>query len=191
MNFEEAFKHYQNGTATPEEKEYVKSQLDAAKAFSELMDDEGINVTPAPIAEADIQDVKKAKQQIKTKYVIIPICCIIAIFVAVGAILGGVFGYASSCAKKSMKYSKSDCAMIAKYAVLEIAQDGNGLGLPFVNSIDDMQVKKINRDFMYNSSDMKKSYYKYDVKIKVIGCEFDVEVDTVSGRWRIVDVDRN
>ena len=55
MNYEEAFKNYENGTATEEEKAFVKAELEKAKALSSIIDDDKVVETPSPIAEADVE----------------------------------------------------------------------------------------------------------------------------------------
>ncbi len=191
MNFEDAFKHYQDGVATPEEKEYVKKQLDELKSFSALMDDEGINVTPAPIAEADRNDLKKVKKQLKAKYVIIPICVVAFIICAIAAILGGVFGYASSSAKKAMKFSKGECIQIARQYAYDFTKDKNGLNLPLAGSVDDFWVKEgdADIDFVYNGNELKKSFYVYVIEVNTVGCEFEIRVDTRTGKCDMLDID--
>lgn len=53
MNYEDAFRHYREGTATEEEKEFVLEEIAKAKALSNFLEDEGLNVKSAPIKEAD------------------------------------------------------------------------------------------------------------------------------------------
>ena len=59
MNFDEAFKHYRDGVATEEEKQFVKEQL--AKA-NEFLQNESVR-EESPFKEADAEDVKKAKKK--------------------------------------------------------------------------------------------------------------------------------
>ena len=95
MNFDDAFKHCQEGVATEEEKQFVKEQLAKANEFlkSESIRDE------SPVKEADVEDVRKAKKKFKWQYIVIPICSIVCVLLVIAAILGGVFGSAASYAK--------------------------------------------------------------------------------------------
>ena len=58
MNFDDAFKHYRDGVATDEEKQFVKDQLAKANEFlqNETFRDE------SPVKEADVKEVKQAKR---------------------------------------------------------------------------------------------------------------------------------
>ena len=103
MNYEEAFRHYREGTATEEEKAFVQEEIAKAKALSSLMDDQGLAVKPAPIKEADAKEVKDAKQHLVWKRVLAGLLAVIVLLVALGAILGGVFGSAAAYARKGKR----------------------------------------------------------------------------------------
>ena len=61
MNYEEAFRHYREGTATDEEKAFVLDEIAKAKALSSLLDDEGLAVRPSPIKEAEANGLVSLK----------------------------------------------------------------------------------------------------------------------------------
>ena len=107
MNYEEAFKNYENGTATEEEKAFVKAELEKAKALSSIIDDDKVVETPSPIAEADVEEIKTAKKQFKIKHLLFALGAVAMLIAMVGAVLGGVFGYAASSAKKQMAVNDS------------------------------------------------------------------------------------
>ncbi|MEG2274693.1 MAG: hypothetical protein RSC44_05100, partial [Clostridia bacterium] len=125
MNFEDAFKHYQEGTATAEEKEYVTDELAKAKAFSPLLDDEGLNVTPVTLAEADIRDVRMAKKQFKWRKLVTGISGIGLTLVLIAMLLGTVFGIASNFANQNIVYNREESVLFAKNYAFDFLQKNN------------------------------------------------------------------
>lgn len=178
MNFEDAFKHYQDGTATDEEKEYVREQLDKAKGFSELFDDEGINVKPAPLAEADIAQVRKARKQFKWQHLLLPMLCMAIAIIIVGAILGGVFGAAAKYAETNIVYGRAESAQIAKNYAFSLVSDPNSpYNISFITSADDFYVDDIDKKFIYDNDNIKKSYYIYRIELNTRTGNFSIEID--------------
>ncbi|MBP3291211.1 MAG: hypothetical protein J6M26_02050, partial [Clostridia bacterium] len=135
MNYEEAFKNYENGTATEEEKAFVKAELEKAKALSSIIDDDKVVETPSPIAEADVEEIKTAKKQFKIKHLLFALGAVAMLVAMVGAVLGGVFGYAASSAKKQMAVNETKAVEIGRAELLDWLNDmrndtNNQLGLP-------------------------------------------------------------
>ena len=125
MNYEEAFRHYREGTATEEEKAFVQEEIAKAKALSSLMDDQGLAVKPAPIKEADAKEVKDAKQHLVWKRVLAGLLAVIVLLVALGAILGGVFGSAAAYANDNIAVSRTEARDIAaEFAMEDAARRG-------------------------------------------------------------------
>ena len=183
MNFDDAFKHYQEGVATDEEKQFVKDQL--AKA-NEFLKDESLRES-SPVKEADVEEVKKAKKKFKWKYIVIPFCSFVCVLAVVAAILGGVFGSAASYAKKSAQYDKSYCINAAKEAAFEFVNDSPYYGFIAINDKNDFKVDDIDADFNYNGKDLKRSYYTYIVELELKRQDFkiEIEVDTRNGNCRV------
>ena len=142
MNYEDAFKHYREGTATEEEKAFVQEEIAKAKALSTLLDDEALAVKPAPIKEADAKEVKEAKHQLIWKRVLAGLLSIVALLVIIGAVLGGVFGSAATYAKDSIVYSKAEAAEIATEFAYNDAVNRFG----FTGSVTDFCVMHIPGD---------------------------------------------
>lgn len=121
----------------------------------------------------------------------ISLIVILSAVLVVGAIVGGVFGYAASSAKNAMKYDKAQCVELAK----TYAQTHFGEGVKeFVVASDD-----VSREFKYNGKDLKNSYYVYEIELKVIPESLssfiavdgiDLEIDTRTGEIKLVDIDR-
>lgn len=185
MNFDEAFKHYQEGTATDEEKAYVKEQFAVANSF--FQDDSKLNA--APVKEAGADEVKKAKKKFKWRYLIVPACVIIGSLIIVATILGGVFGYAASCAKKSISYKRNMCADNAKQAAYAFVQDRNVQTAIELRSPYDFKVDDIDAEFNYNGRRLEDSYYSYFIELEFSNFEIELEVDSRTGECRVVDFD--
>ncbi len=187
MNFDVAFKHFEDGVATEEEKQFVKEQLAKANAF---LQKESVR-EESPVKEADAEDVKKAKKKFKWRYIVIPICSLVCALLVVGAILGGVFGSAASYAKKSALYSKSACIDIAKTKALEFVANSTNLTYVNATSKDDFKIEDVDADFNYNGKDLKSSYYTYIVELeeKFSDFEIKIEVDTRNGDCKVIKID--
>lgn len=194
MNFEEALRHVREGSATDEERAYVMAQIDFMNKF--LGDDQ--KMPSAPIAEANREEVKQAKKKFKWRYVVIPVVTIVLIIVAIGAILGGVFGSAAFYAKDAMKFGKGSSVEVARQYALN---DAAARGYTFA-SANDLMRGDVKRDFEYNDSNLKNSYYTYYIELKgyakdannrYVELEYEIRVDTRNGNANIVefDIDRD
>ena len=189
MNYEEAFRHYREGTATDEEKAFVLDELAKAKALSTLLDDEALAVKPAPIKQAEAEDVRSAKHHLVVKRALAALIAIAVIIVALGAILGGVFGSAASYAKGNMEYSKTDARELAsEFAKNDVLKRG-------------LTAKHIEADFNF-ASNITSSYYSYEVDVKVYAedenggwweLEYEILVNSHTGSASLlepVDIER-
>ncbi len=186
MNFDDAFKHYRDGVATDEEKQFVKDQLAKVNEFlqNETFRDE------SPVKEADAKEVKQAKKKLKWQYIVLPICFFVCMLAIIAAILGGVFGSAASYAKQSAMYSRSTCVDIAKTKAFEFVSDSANFSYVNVQSKDDFVVDDVDADFNYNGKNLKNSYYTYIVELEVESCDFEIniEVDTRNGDSKVIKV---
>lgn len=183
MNYEEAFRHYREGTATEEEKAFVQEEIAKAKALSSLMDDQGLAVKPAPIKEADAKEVKDAKQHLVWKRVLAGLLAVIVLLVALGAILGGVFGSAAGYADGNIAVSRTEARDIAAdFALQDAARrgyivDANGCYVESEREIDER--------FNFEG-DLKSSYYSYKVDVTCYTTdgyelEYEIEVNSHTG----------
>ncbi len=179
MNFDEALRHMQEGTATDEEKAYVEEKLKSANK-SVKSDSPRIIEKPKP---AKIKGQKRERSKFFTL-----IAVIIAIFLVLGVIFAGVFGSAAASAKKAEVISKADAEKIGQEFVFGLAKDG-AMALPLVTSIDDVKLYDIDHDLTYDSAKPANSYYVYEIIYNVMGSRIEVEVDTRTGKCKTTDVD--
>lgn len=192
MNFDEAFRHYKEGTATPEEKALVLDELAKAKALSALLDDEPVKVTPAPVAEADARALKTAKKQFKNNSVLIGLIAALSVLLIIGIILGSVFGVAVGCAKDNERYGREQCVTLAVDSAYDFVTDAANMsifGIPlYSGSKDQLFVDDIDRDF-HIESNLLNSYYTYKIEVRAGRMEVDVIVDTRNASCRIDKID--
>ena len=179
MNFDEALRHMQEGTATDEEKAYVEEKLKSANN-SVKSDSPRIIEKPKP---AKIKGQKRERSKFFTL-----IAVIIAIFLVLGVIFAGVFGSAAANAKKAEVISKAEAQEMGQMYVYRLAQDG-AMALPLVTSIDDVKLYDIDHDLAYDPAKPANSYYVNEIIYNVMGSRIEVEVDTRNGNCATTDVD--
>ena len=174
MNYEEAIRHYREGTATEEEKAFVQDEIAKAKALSTLLDDEALAVKPAPIKQAEAKEIKDAKQHIVWKRVLAGLIAVVVLLVVLGAVLGGVFGSAASYARDNIALHKTEMAAIAEeFAKLDAEKRGYTVVNAFTEPPREMEEK-----FNFET-DLKSSYYSYEVEVTLWsdkGHELDYEI---------------
>lgn len=181
MNFEEALRHMQEGTASDEEKAYVESKLQEANKHVE---DDG----PRVIQNPKPAKIKGQKREIGKFFKLM--IAIAVVFVALGTIFAGVFGSAAAAANKTDFINKAQAAATARDYVFDMTKNGM-MGLPLVNKADDFIARDVDRDLKYNAAKPSASYYVYEVALYSMGIEIDVEVDSRTSACRIKDVDKD
>ena len=192
MNYEEAFRHYREGTATDEEKAFVLDELAKAKALSSLLDDEGLAVKRAPIKEAEAKDVKEAKHDLVWKRVLAGLIAIAVIVVVIGAVLGGVFGAAAAYGKDNILLDRAEAIAVAEEFARSDAASRKYTPDRVITDLPQDVEDKFNFE-----TDLKSSYYSYEVDVTVWtaeGYELDYEVvvnaHTGSPSLKELDIDR-
>lgn len=192
MNYEEAFRHYREGTATDEEKAFVLDELAKAKALSSLLDDEGLAVKRAPIKEAEAKAVKEAKHDLVWKRVLAGLIAIAVIVVVIGAVLGGVFGAAAAYGKDNILLDRAEAVAVAEEFARSDAASRKYTPDRVITDLPQDVEDKFNFE-----TDLKSSYYSYEVDVTVRtaeGYELDYEVmvnaHTGSPSLKELDIDR-
>ena len=188
MNYEDAFKNYENGTATEEEKAFVKAELAKAKSLGNMLEAEVVE-EPSPIAEAEVTEIKKAKKQFKIKHILFALGALALVVIMVGAILGGVFGSAAVSAKEQIAVSKNQAIEVGKIGLLDwlndMRNDSNGqLGLPggtYTYTLDEIRYDGLDQDFVYELP-LGDSHYVYKIEFEVRHEDYIVHVDSRDGK---------
>lgn len=164
MDFKSAYKKFLEGTATPEETEFVRNELAKARAVNDIDAAIKDNVV---FSEKNSEEVKNVVKKTKKKSVLKTICISVASLVVItGAVLGTVFGIAVTSANKTMKYTLDKAGEIA---VTEVKQRFN---------LSEAKVTKSEKDFRM-VVDLTKSYYIYDIEVNDLkGTNYDVEISS-------------
>ncbi len=168
MSFEVLYEKYQNGTATPEEVAFVEEEIAKARKMSEILESYQV----PEIEEASVETVKKAKKSFTLKTVLRTFAIVVVVLVvSAAAILGGVFGTATTVASDTQTISKDYAIELAKWTVAN--RDGIVItGEPIV--------RKVERDLELENG-INHAYYKYCIELTANGYEFELEIDSRDG----------
>ena len=175
MDFEKAYKNFLNGTATPEETEFVRSEMQKANAVNDILS----NVKREGAAEtAERETVKRAmKTYLKkdTLKILLIVCCSVVVLAIASACAIGIPILVN--AKDNVNYSKAEAEAIA----IEYVAD-----LPGSNA-DKIKVREYEKELEVEGR-LKKSHYVhvfeiYDGASRV----WEVEIDSRTGH--IIDID--
>ncbi len=181
MDFDEALRHMQEGTASDEEKAYVESRLNDADLRTA---DNG----PRVIEDPKPARIKGQKRELGKFYKLLIVVAVIA--VALGAIFAGVFGHATVCASAADRTDRAQAGRIAQEFAFNLTQQ-SVMGLPLVTKLDDLVLRDIDRDLQYNAAKPSASYYVYEVQLVAMGTEIDVLVDSRTLTPKVKDIDRD
>ena len=198
MNYDDAFKHYKEGTANDEEKEFVKQEIAKARALASLLEDDSVSANAAEIKRADAEEIKAAKKEFSWRGMLIGLIAMIVLIVAVGVVLGCVFGAAAGYANDSIAVTKEAAIEYAKAAAYADATDPNKFG-PAVFVGDntfflDEKYSDIDRKFNIEAN-LQQSYYTYSIEVKGYDengfeWEYKIGVDTRTGNCIVLDFEK-
>lgn len=177
MSFEQAYEKYMNGTASAEEVEFVEAEIAKARKLTEIMES---NKDKVEIAEAEDVQVKRAKKAYSFKTAVQTLIIVLAvIFVAAGAVCGGVFGTAVSSAKNNVTVGQEE----AKNIAVRYVNDNFGY------QAGDSIVAHTEKD-LFIGGNLTNSYYYYSVTVvKGLQYEIELEIDSRNGSILSIDVD--
>lgn len=198
MNYDDAFKHYKEGTANDEEKEFVKQEIAKARALASLLEDDSVSANAAEIKRADAEEIKAAKKEFSWRGMLIGLVAMIVLIVAVGVVLGCVFGAAAGYANDSIAVTKEAAVEYAKAAAYADATDPNKFGQAvFVGDNTfflDEKYSDIDRKFNIEAN-LQQSYYTYSIEVKGYDengfeWEYKIGVDTRTGNCIVLDFEK-
>lgn len=175
MDFENAYQKFLDGTATHEEIDFVREEINKSKKVVEVLD----GGKPV-VKEAEIATVKKATKQFNLRLTIRILLIVFAsLAVSCAIVLGSVFGVATSSAKKN-SVTKDEAIEIAKAYVEK--EYGTVSGNIWVGDVD--------RD-MIMSAGLTHSYYEYELEIhKGPTVKLDIEINGKNGEIIYAKLDR-
>ena len=184
MRFDEAYEKVLNGTATEEEREYVREQVRKAEQIDNILKSE----ERAPVTAAEVPKmIKKGQKKVKRKGAAIFFRMVmLAVIVGAGAFGGGVLETAVSSAKKADLISSEEARTIAEAAAVNrVAEREDGTLTPHIVEMDkELEIAPKLTDSVY--------VYTFDLQILSDKWlyEVEVEVNAKTGYAFISDFDR-
>ena len=185
MKFDEAYDKVLKGTATDEEREYVREQVRKAEKIESLLKEQSVPVT----VPADDAVVRKARKQVTLKGALLILIIVLAsIAVIAGAVCGGVFGTAVQAAKNAQKVDNAYAEALAEAEAAAYV-----LGITGEETLDS-RITDFDKDLEINSSSLRSSVYVYYIDVQIITAsgiyEMEIAVNSATGFARIDDFDR-
>lgn len=175
MEFEKAYQKFLNGTASPEEIEFVRSEMKKANEVSEVLS----GVKREQITEvAQRQTVRSAMKRFlkkdTLKILLIVCCAIVAVSIAVACIIGIPI---LSSASENLNYTEDEARQIAVLYLTERHPE----------RAEKIKVHRVERELEVEGR-IKKARYIYVVDI-YNGFDDVVEIEIDAKTGNIVDVD--
>ncbi len=177
MNFEDAYKKVQDGTASDEEAAFVAREIVNAQKVSALLD--AAEPQRPLLAPADEETFRKARRSFNLKTTVrVIVIVIVSLSVIAGATLGIIFGTAGSAAKKSARLTREDAidAAVAYVAGLSSTDAKDFV----VHDVD----KRLNV-----SGGLTKATRIYQIELRDGVREYEVEVNAASGYVTLTDME--
>lgn len=176
MNFKDAYTHFLDGTASAEEVEYVREEMNRVREIDEIL-----HRTPENDIFNEVEDetVEKARKQFNFKNTvrIIIVVFVVLVFLAV-AICGYIFGTAIPAARKNSDISRDQALVIAEDYLTEfLGKDAHGF---IVHDID---------RHLISDDGLKNAMYCYEIELRDETTEYEITVNAASGYATITDID--
>ena len=182
MNFEEAYKKYKDGSADDKEKAFVEAEIEKARKISALLDsetDEENNHDDELLEEADSELIKKAKKAFMKKTTLRTIIIVVlSIVVIAGLVAGVIFGTAYYFASSNTEITEDEATEIGMECMAEYVGTNEGI---VVRSVE----RELEPELKLNDS-----IFVYDLHIQFEDRQYKIEVSSVSGYAKVVDIGR-
>ncbi len=176
MNFEKAFENYKNGTATNEERAFVENEIAKARKINEAIEEMD---SKRVVEQAESKDVKKAISTMKRRTGIrIAIISFVVVLAVILVAVASLFIYTTATASGRAAYSREQCVEAAKLAVIE------RIGEPSA----EVRMRDIEKDLRFEYGKLSSAMYVYEIEIVSGYMEYDVVVDSMTGKAVIVDI---
>ena len=175
MDFEKAYKKFLDGTATPEEIEFVRGEMKKANEVNDILS----NVKKEGATEvAEKEQVQKAiktyRKRDTLKILIIVACSVLLLAIVTSCAIGLPI---LSNAKKNVNYTESDAREIAVEYLEERFPKGKGK----------IKVERVEKELEVEGR-IKKAHYVYVLDVyNGVNEVWEIEVDSRTGR--IIDAD--
>ena len=174
MDFEKAYQKFLDGTATPEEIEFVRAEINRANEVSEVLSSGKKEVVTSPAEEGAIKKaIKKYWRKDTLKILVIVACSIFAVMIAVGLAIGIPV---LSSAKDNTNYSKAQAKAIAVERIVQ----------QYPDRANEIEVYKVEKELEVEGR-IKNARYIFVVEVYNGDKVVEVEIDGKTGR--ILDMD--
>ncbi len=179
MNFEEAYRKLQEGTATDEEAAFVARELENVRKIRSILDHP--DLSDPGISRAEIETVKKARKVFNHKTTLRTIAVVLCILLAVAVIVCAILFIPSNIsASGKVKLSKEQ-AVDAAFSCLEEEVGWEQAKLFYVDYA--------HRHLRYVEN-IFDAIYVYKIEFEdALGREYEIEVNSNSGYTVIRDID--
>lgn len=178
MNFKDAYNNFLNGTATEEEIEFVRKEMNRVREIDDIL--HGMPERDI-FNEVESDTIQKARKQFNFKNtirIIIVVLCVL-IFLA-AAICGYIFGTAIPAARRNSDISREEALVIAEDYLSEFLE----------KDAHEFIVHDIDRH-LNSAEGLKNSVYCYEIELRDDFTEYEVTVNAASGYAVITDVDHH
>lgn len=176
MDFEKAYQNFLNGSATPEEIEFVRSEMNKARTLNDIID----NVKrESAITPAEKEQVKKAIKNFNIKDTVKTLIIVgVSLIVLAAITLGAIFIPMVSIAKDNLNVSRDEAKELA------ISYVANKEGI----SKDNVRIVEFERELEVEGR-IKNARYVYSIEL-YNGSDkmYEIDVDAKTGKL-IVEVD--
>lgn len=180
MNFKDAYEKMKNGTATEEEIEFVKEEINKAKEVNEVLTEEE-DSKENKLKPVEEDEIKKLKRKVKIKAIVTPIVVTLIILIIVsGIILGTIFGLGISNAQKNKNITNEEATTLA----IEYIKEKYGI------DETSLIVHDTERDLALKIP-FKDSRYVYEIEIMNEITKYELKVDAKSKAITVDEVKEN
>lgn len=175
MDFEKAYKNFINGTATPEETEFVRSEMKKASDINGILTNVKSEGASSPAEKETVRRAMKAYLKKDTLKILLIVCCSVLVL-AIGAACAVGIPILNN-AKGNTNYTENDARAIAVAYLTERYPD----------SADNIEVRRVERELEVEGR-IKHARYIYVVDV-YNGADGVIEIEVDSKTGKIVDVD--
>ena len=179
MNFEEAYKKLQEGTATDEEAAFVARELENVRRIQSILDHP--DLSDPGISRAEMETVQKARKAFNHKTLLRTIAVVLCSLLAIAAIVCAILFIPSNISASGKVKLSRDQAIGAAYACLaeEVGEE----------QASSFYVDYAHRHLRYVGS-IFDAIYVYKIEYEdARGREYEIEVNSNSGYTVIRDID--
>ena len=177
MNFEKVYEKYLNGTATEEERQYIEQEIQKARKLSMILDEVDARRVIQPAEQDEVKTAtKRMKKQLGLRVIVITLAVLLAVTLFVS---GTLFAYVNIKASSGVLYDKAESIELAKKSVNDHSDAASS----------DLVIVDVERDLRFDNGKISRAYYVYEIEVRKGVVEYEVEINTHTGKAVIVDVD--